>query len=424
MILKLDKSIEEFAEKLDKPIYVVGGLIRNYLISGQLNTDIDLCGAYKTEELLPLLKECGFSLLFEYKRTGTVVFSKNNIKYEYTTLRTESYYVGGNHTPNEVVFTDDIVADAKRRDFTCNAIYYDIKKKQITDPLNSGIKDVENRVLDTVIKPDDVFSSDGLRLMRLARFCGELSFTPTNSVIMSAEKNRKNIADISGERIYFELNNILYADKKYSFSGKNGHINALNVLNETGVINILFGIEKSGAKKIIESVVSDEIDRLSAFLYGTVISFFDSDTALKNVVKRLKPDKKTTDKIKRFLCFDEFFNKKHKKKETKFFIAKNYPLIKEYLLVKKEQTKVGLVSYYRTNVKKLFMLLAKMEKDGVPFSFADLKIGVKDILDCGVKGKDIKLIQEKLLFFAVNHKGKNKRDCLQKLLMHYIGHTD
>ena len=58
-----------------------------------------------------------------------------------------------------------------------------------------------------------------------------------------------------------------------------------------------------------------------------------------------------------------------------------------------------------------------MEKEGAPFSFSDLNIGAQEIINCGVIGKDIQVIREKLLFYAVNHPKKNKKDNLQKLLM-------
>jgi poly(A) polymerase len=74
----------------------------------------------------------------------------------------------------------------------------------MVDPLD-GIEDVYAKVLDTVDKPEITFSRDGLRLMRLARFAGELGFEPTRQVIDGATEHAHNILDISPERVYDEL---------------------------------------------------------------------------------------------------------------------------------------------------------------------------------------------------------------------------
>ena len=80
----------------------------------------------KCEELIPYLSEAGFEIVAEYKRTGTVMFTDGVNHYEYTAFRKEKY-LGGEHTPSVTEFTEDIGEDAVRRDFKCNAIYYDIK---------------------------------------------------------------------------------------------------------------------------------------------------------------------------------------------------------------------------------------------------------------------------------------------------------
>ena len=74
-------------------------------------------------------------------------------------------------------FTEDITLDARRRDFTCNAVYYCVQSKTFCDPLG-GISDIENKTLRTVRESRRVFGEDGLRLLRLAHQGGQLGFTP------------------------------------------------------------------------------------------------------------------------------------------------------------------------------------------------------------------------------------------------------
>ena len=127
--------------------------------------------------------------------TSVAKFEFDGKKCEFTSFRKERYADGGGHTPEFTEPTDDIYEDARRRDFKCNAVYYDVTEGEFIDPLG-GIEDIKNKILDTVKTPDDVFKSDGLRLMRLARFTGELGFTPTEEVIESAKKYSGNLKDI------------------------------------------------------------------------------------------------------------------------------------------------------------------------------------------------------------------------------------
>ena len=235
----IDQKIENFAKSLPYPLYFVGGLVRNYLIQKNLSTDLDVCGATSVEEIENALKNHGGKVVASYKRTGTIVFSLNGKIYEYTRFRKDGYSAGGKYQPDKVEFTFDISEDAVRRDFKCNAVYYDIVGEKFVDPLG-GIEDIKNKVLDTVKDPKEVFSHDGLRLLRLSRFCGELGFTPTREVLKSAKQNASNIDDISVERIWEEIKKILVADDKYSFSPKNGHYTALKVLDQTRVLDRIF----------------------------------------------------------------------------------------------------------------------------------------------------------------------------------------
>ena len=91
-----------------KPLYVVGGAVRNYLIDGSLSTDIDLAGAIPTGQFISALNDFGIKESAVYPRTGTVMFSDGTYHYEYTAFRRDKY-VGGEHDPEQVEFTEDIL---------------------------------------------------------------------------------------------------------------------------------------------------------------------------------------------------------------------------------------------------------------------------------------------------------------------------
>ena len=106
------KNLIELAEKLDKSLYVVGGMVRNYLIDEYVSDDVDLAAGITVEELIPFLNESGFKVVAEYKRTGTVNFSDGVNRYEYTAFRKEKY-LGGEHVPSVTEFTEDINEERK-----------------------------------------------------------------------------------------------------------------------------------------------------------------------------------------------------------------------------------------------------------------------------------------------------------------------
>ena len=135
--------------------------------------------------------------------------------------------------PASVTACSDIALDAKRRDFTVNAIYYDIKEDKVVDILG-GIGDIRSKTIRTTRSPGEVFSEDGLRLMRLARFAALLGFIPTEEVISAAKLYSPLINDISVERIRDELDKILVCDTFYGV--KDAHVTGLNILLETDVL--------------------------------------------------------------------------------------------------------------------------------------------------------------------------------------------
>ena len=233
----IPQKLNMLAEKLEGRLYVVGGACRNFLagLSGG-STDWDICAPVPPEELVAAARECGMVVSAVYARTGTVRLSCDGQSFEFASFRTDRY-VRGLHTPEEVELTGDIVLDAKRRDFKCNAVYFNITEGAFYDPLG-GIADIKDRRLSTVAPSDKVFGEDGLRLMRLCRFAAELGFTPSEECLEGAKRHASLIADIAPERIYAELGALLSADKKYD--NADGPYEGLRLMRDTGVMRVLF----------------------------------------------------------------------------------------------------------------------------------------------------------------------------------------
>ena len=437
----LSNSLKRLAGLLGKPLYIVGGCVRDFLISGEISNDIDLAGALETDEILSCLKDAGFKFIADYPKTGTVVFKEKNspLKYEFTSFRKDVYSVGGSHMPKFTVFSDSIQEDALRRDFKCNAIYYDIINDKIIDPLN-GLCDVNNKVIDTVKAPNEVFVSDGLRLLRLARFVGELGFKPTKQVVESAKKYASNIKDVSGERVYAEIEKMLLADKSHSFSKPSGHYDAFKVAYETGVLGYIFPELSLGEAMpqrkdfhkydVLEHgfrtlLYSDEKVRLAALLHdiGKPIVYLrdgtyhlhsgEGEKIARQRLKELHVSKKTIDEVC-WLISEHMYDLTLDctEYEVKKFIASNYAKIDKLLLLKEADIKASRQDLVPETVVRWKRIIEEMKKSKTPFSLSDLKINGIDLLKVGVKGKLTGIILNSLFDEVLENPQKNTREYL------------
>jgi tRNA nucleotidyltransferase/poly(A) polymerase len=223
----LMKLARLFKKKGD--LYVVGGYVRNSFLK-IFSTDIDLASRLTGEEIKELLFGTKYEIKEVSKKLGTLVISLGEEKWHHSTFRKESYAEGGNHIPETVEFIDDIKEDAKRRDFTSNAIYYNILKDEYVDFYN-GINDINKRVLKTVETPEYVLKSDGLRILRMVRQACELGFRINGETVLAAYNMRDNLNDISGNRKFEELNLILNSPKRYKTSKPNSFMFGLQMFN-------------------------------------------------------------------------------------------------------------------------------------------------------------------------------------------------
>jgi tRNA nucleotidyltransferase (CCA-adding enzyme) len=184
--------------------YRVGGSIRNELLGVSIN-DRDYCivgmSQRRFEKAFPKAKQVGESfpvfLLEIDGETCEVAFARTERK------------VGAGHKGFEIFFTSDVTIeeDLARRDFTMNAIAYNILGGRIIDPFN-GRKDIENKVIRAI---SGAFKEDPLRVYRAARFSAQLGFDVNLSTLaMFLDTDlREDMKTLSVERIYEELKKAL-----------------------------------------------------------------------------------------------------------------------------------------------------------------------------------------------------------------------
>lgn len=129
--------------------------------------------------------------------TVTVLLGKHG--YEVTTLRGEADYSDGRR-PDSVYFVDEIREDLARRDFTVNAIAYDLLARVVDDPFD-GIGDLKRRLIRAVGSPAERFGEDGLRVLRAARFVATLEFELDPETARAIEPSLDSFRKVSPERV-------------------------------------------------------------------------------------------------------------------------------------------------------------------------------------------------------------------------------
>ena len=129
---------------------------------------------------------------------------------EVTPYRVESGYSDARR-PDEVVFSNSLEEDLKRRDFTINAIAYSVSRETIVDQFG-GQRDISQKRLRAVGNPVERFNEDALRMMRAVRLAVELNFVIDGDTMNAIAENATNLKRISKERIRDELIRILNSD--------------------------------------------------------------------------------------------------------------------------------------------------------------------------------------------------------------------
>ena len=179
------------------------------------------CWAARPEELqniFPEAKLVGASF-------GVVIVRENGIDMEVATARSERSYLDGRH-PEKISYTTDFSLDAQRRDFTVNAMMYDLERDELLD-FNQGVDDLRCGILRTVGDPAARFNEDYLRILRAVRFAAKLGFALDAELEAALKTHAQLVKELSCERIFAELDMML--------TGK-APARAIKLLEDTGIL--------------------------------------------------------------------------------------------------------------------------------------------------------------------------------------------
>ena len=187
--------------------YIVGGFVRDSLL-GIVSNDVDITTNAKPKEIKEIFPDC----TIKSDSYGAVIIKYKNSLFDVTTMREEMEYLDSRH-PSGIIYVDDLKKDLLRRDFTINALCFDINGDLI-DLINGKI-DLDKKIIRTITDSNKSFSDDALRILRAIRFSSLLDFKLSDEVINAIKNNKHLLEKLSNSRKKEELDKIFGSKKAY-----------------------------------------------------------------------------------------------------------------------------------------------------------------------------------------------------------------
>ncbi|MFT6676634.1 MAG: poly(A) polymerase/tRNA nucleotidyltransferase (CCA-adding enzyme) [Sulfitobacter sp.] len=206
-------------------IYFVGGCVRNALL-GLADSDVDMATDALPEQVMTLARAAGLKPIPTGIDHGTITVVAGGKPFEITTFRRDIETDGRRAV---VAFSKDIHDDARRRDFTMNALYAD-PQGQVIDPLK-GLPDLMARRVRFIEDPDARIREDYLRILRFFRFSawfGDQQHGFDGDALAAISVNTSGLETLSAERIGQEMTKLLSAGDPSP---------AVAVMRQTGVLS-------------------------------------------------------------------------------------------------------------------------------------------------------------------------------------------
>ena len=368
------KKIFEIFESNKYEIYLVGGCVRD-IVLGITPHDYDFTTNATPEEMKILASKEGIEIIPTGEKYGTLTFHVENDFYEITTFRSEQKYSDGRR-PDAVSFSKKLEDDLCRRDFTFNAMCFkynaSIKGVQLID-LYNGKRDLKQRIIKTVGKADDRFKEDALRILRAIRFAYKLNFTLSLDVRRAIVENVSLLKNVSMERIRDELFQIFSYCKEYD--------------NNRG----------PALDKVLCFLFENQIKLSRLNIYTNPLLMFANITLFRykndlkiDFIRKFKLSNEQVDEISKYLkCFEVFST--NPEKDSRIVIKQCLDICnKDKKLVENAiQLVTDNVKYYLFDSENLNKILNNVIDKNEAIVISDLKINGNDLLELGLKGKEV-----------------------------------
>lgn len=432
--IEMPDAVREIIETLENAgfeAFAVGGCVRDAVL-GRVPADWDIT----TSALPHQVKELFSRTIDTGLQHGTVTVMKDHVGYEVTTYRIDGEYEDARH-PKEVSFTSNLVEDLKRRDFTINAMAYN-DRVGIVDEFD-GIGDLEHKIIRCVGEPKDRFGEDALRMLRAVRFSAQLGFSIDEKTKEAITLLAKNLEKISAERIQVELVKLLVSD----------HPDYLRIAYETGITAVvlpefdecmkceqnhpchIYNVGEHTLHSLL-NIEKDKVLRLTMLFhdFGKPLTHSKNEEGVsrfyghpavsaemaRDIMRRLKFDNDTTDKVKKLVAEHDRFIKNEPNRVRRAISKIGKYLFPYFLKIRKADILAQNPDLQEERLKELKTLESLYEevlRKEEAVSVKELAIDGKDLLEAGVKqGKQIGEILNQLLELVLEEPEKNQKETL------------
>ena len=297
---KLNIIFEKLKKLNIKPI-IIGGFIRDKLLNiASSDIDIELYGINSLLEIEEILQEFG-KVTSVGKSFGICKLFFEDLELDFSLPRTDSKVALG-HKGIEVSTNKnlDFKTACSRRDFTINAIGYNIQEKRLLDPFH-GKEDLQKKILRAVDLKK--FSEDPLRVLRALVFASRFHFTLDKQLFLECQSmiHRHLLEELPKERIFNELKKLLLKSKKPSYG-----FSLLKKIDGFLYFNEFLTISEKKYEVILSSLnryknfnITDEKTTITSFL--ALLSYYFTEQTRASFLKRLTHEKTLISNIHLFI---------------------------------------------------------------------------------------------------------------------------
>ena len=413
--------------------YIVGGCVRDSIL-GRTPHDYDICTSATPSEMLEIFKDR--KIIETGLQHGTVTVVMNGEPYEITTYRIDGIY-SDNRRPDTVTFTDKLVEDLRRRDFTINAMAYN-DEEGLIDPFN-GLEDIKHKKISCVGSAKDRFEEDALRILRAIRFAAQLDFAIMPGTDWEIHKQYKNLENISIERINSEFCKIassddfcvellLYEDVFSLFIPELKDMIDFPQNNPWHIYDVF-----NHTIHAVEHCDSDDLTvRLAVFFhdFGKHHSYQDGEDGIRHfkghgkvsaditdsIMKRLRFDNETRNNVVELVYYHDATFEVGKKYVKRWLNKIGEKQFRRLLQVKKADNKaqnLELSSDRIEELNKIESLIDEVLQEDECFSLKDLAVNGKDLMSVGYKaGKELGNTLNRLLQLVIDGDCPNEKEKL------------
>lgn len=203
-------------------LYLVGGAVRDIILEKPTKDFDFVVAGVEAKELEKFLAQNGqvnlvgksFGVFKFTPKTGSQIKSRMTFEpFDIALPRTEHAGMSGGYKDFAVQSNKDleIEDDLSRRDFTINALAWDLKNQKLIDEFE-GLKDIKNKNIKAIGNPETRFQEDYTRMLRAIRFSCQLDFEIDKTTLAVIKKKAKKILEITSERINEEFTKIIMSD--------------------------------------------------------------------------------------------------------------------------------------------------------------------------------------------------------------------